>query len=269
MNIEQQIRDLQDRVKLLEQSDIDLRGRRIKNAGRALAGSDLCTLGQARDLVTSPEVQRVIEQTVALSQGGPFGVPVHIGDSNAMGGSGQYADAYHVHASHLTAKGDLLGFSTTTTRHAVGTNGESLYANSAGTTGVSWGSGWKGAKTKTLTDNTLTSIFEVALPAGAMCGGTFVYIIRASDGTDHQVRSGSYNFAAVNKASAITTDIDLIPARESDAFTGGATLTTTFALAAGADKVTAQVTANTSLTPTTLEIRYFLLSPDAQTVTFL
>lgn len=266
MNIEQQIRDLQDRVKLLEQYDLDLKGRRIKNAGRALAGSDLCTLGQARDLISSPEVQKIIEQQVSYIEGGPFGVPVSIGDTNALGGSGQYADAYHVHASNLTTKGDLLGFSTTTTRHAVGTNGESLYANSAGTTGVSWGSGWKGARVKTLTDNTLTGLFEVALTTLTICGGVVHYLVRAADAADAQAEAGVVSFAAVNKAGAITVDVDKIGSSQP---VSAGTLSVTFAVASGADKVTFQVTVDTSLTPTTLDIRYFLDEGSPQVVTFL
>ena len=43
--------------------------------------------------------------------------------------------------SPLTAKGDLFGYSTTQARVAVGSDGDTLVADSAASTGLRWSSG--------------------------------------------------------------------------------------------------------------------------------
>lgn len=269
MNVEQQIRELKTRLDLLENRDLDMRGRRVTNGGRALAASDLVTLGQARELVSSPEVQRIIEQQITTVAGGPFGTPVSLGDTNSQGSSGLYADAQHVHASLLSSKGDLLAYATTSGRLAVsGTNGIALISDSAQTFGLKYDSPWKGAKVKVVTDAVVTGLFEVALPTTAMCGGAVHYSARATDGTDMQVQSGLITYAAVNKAGVYTIDIDKIGV--SDALSAG-TFSVAFSMTSGADKVTFNVNADTSLSPTQgyPEIRFFLDECSPQTVTFL
>lgn len=267
MNLEQRIRDLETRLTTLESGDLDMKGRRVKSAGRALAASDLLTLGQARDLLSAPETIRLLEQHVTHVEGGPFGIPVSLGDSNSQGSSGLYADAQHIHASGLTTKGDLLTYSTTLTRLGVGANGEQLYALSTATPGLAWGSGWKGAKVKALTESTFVSMFEVALPSTAMVGGTIRYLVTSTDATDAQAEAGMVAFAGVRDSAGTVTGAAGTPAL-AQALSGADALTVEFNVATAAGKITFQCRPTTNI-GTTLSIRYFLDSNDAQVVTFL
>lgn len=265
MNVEQRIRDLDERLKALEYQDLDLNGRRAINAGRAVAASDLVTLGQARALIASPESTKVLEQRLETVGGGPFGIPVSLGDTNQQGSSSLYADAQHVHASNLTTKGDLLTYSTTTTRLGVGTTGEQLYALSSATPGIAWGSGWKGAKSKTLTAGGTTSLFEIALPTLTHCGGVIHYLYRGADNSSVEGLAGSVHYVATQVGGAYGTDI--IDAGTT-AVVGGPTLT--FNILTGVNKITVRVDLTSGiLTPTTTQLLYFLSDGSAQVVTFL
>lgn len=254
LNIDQQIRELKTRLDLLENRDLDLAGRRVVNAGRATMSSDLLTLGQARELIASPESTRIIEQHITTVGGGPFGIPLSLGDTNQQGASDLFADAQHVHASGLTTKGDLLGYSTTTARVSVGTDGVGLTSLASATPGVSWTSPWKGANAKSITDAVTTGLFESALANRQMTGGTIRYLVTATDGGDHQAEAGIVTFAAVNKGGAYTTDID--KGTLSVALSAG-TLAVVFSITTGASKITVNVNADTSLTATP-RIDYFL-----------
>ncbi len=265
MNVEQEIRSLKDRLQLLERGDLDMNGRRVKNAGRALSGSDLLTLGQARDMLSSPEATRLLEQRIETVGGGPFGIPVSLGDTNQQGSSSQYADAQHVHASGLTTKGDLLTYSTTLARLGVGTTGEQLYALSTATPGIAWGSGWKGAKTKTLTNGATTSLFEVALTTLLFAGGTIIYTAHAADAGAVEVEAGTVSYATTNNGGVYDVTFTTQDAAQS----GGAP-TVSWSGTGAANKITVKVTVSGSmLTPTSVSVRYFLFTPDAQVVTFL
>lgn len=120
---------------------------------------------------------------------------------------------------------------------------------------------------KTLTNGTYTSVFEIALESGAMCGGAVDFLIRASDGTDHVTESGSLYYSAQNKAGAYITGINKGPWTETP---GVASLETLFQVTTGTNKVIVQCKATaTGITPTTLDIRYVLQELSTQTVTLL
>ena len=269
MNVEQQLREVKHRLDILETREIDLKGRRAINGARALAASDLLTLGQARELISSPETTRIIEQTVLTVGGGPFGIPVTLGSTNQQGASGLFADAQHIHASGLSTKGDLLAYSTATDRLPVGvTTGEPLVVDSAQSFGLAYASGWKGAKSKALTSGVATGLFDVALPTLAMCGGVVHYSAHATNGTDMQVQSGIVTFAAVNKGGVYTTDTDKIGV--SDALSASTFTVGPFTQVTGTNKTTFTTTATSGLTgQVVIVIYYFLDSCDTQTVTFL
>jgi len=106
-----------------------------------------------------------------------------------------------------------------------------------------------------LTNSSANSLFEIALPTTALSGGTIDFSIIASDGTDMQVYKGLVQFSAVNKAGVYTTNINELST--SQAMSAG-TLTTTWAVTSGTNKITIQVTPVSSLTNTTYKIRYTL-----------
>jgi len=120
------------------------------------------------------------------------------------------------------------------------------------------------ADTVTLTDNTLTDLFDVALADTAMAGGTFHYTIKCVDATpNYQVEHGTVNFMAFNKATAYTTDFNVA----SSQILGSGTLTTTFSIATGTNLITMKVTSNTSLTPTAFTLTYHLILNHSGAVT--
>lgn len=123
------------------------------------------------------------------------------------------------------------------------------------------------APDKTLTD-AATSLFDVALQSGQMAGGTIMWTIEASNGTDHQAYSGITTYAAVNKAAAYTTSITHNTSNDSKAVSSG-TLTVVWSITTGADKITIVVTPTGSLTETTYRITYTILNTTHQEITIL
>lgn len=173
----------------------------------------------------------------------------------------------------VTTKGDILGHDATTAeRVPAGANGTSPVYDSAAATGISTTvSPWKGSRTKALTNTVATGLFEVALPAGAMCGGVLHYAVRVIDAAgDLQVVAGYLVFAATNKGGVFETDINDMAGVASAVPTPTAgTITLAFSMTSGASKVTVLVAATSTLTPTTLEARFVLDSLDGQVITFL
>lgn len=120
---------------------------------------------------------------------------------------------------------------------------------------------------KTLT-NAATSLFEIALPTLQMAGGQVNWTIDATDGTDMQNYSGITTFSAINKAGVYTTQVTQNASNESKAVSAG-TLTASFSLLTGTNKVTMQVTPATSLTTTTYRITFTITNNSAQAITVL
>jgi hypothetical protein len=105
------------------------------------------------------------------------------------------------------------------------------------------------AKGKVLTSATPVSLCEFALPALAMCGGAIQATIVCTNGTDVQAFTQSVTYSAVNKAGVYTKSITATTGDKS--VTGASTLTTVWSILDGTNKVTIQVAATTSLTPST------------------
>lgn len=104
-----------------------------------------------------------------------------------------------------------------------------------------------------LTDATANDIFTVDIPVLGFGGGRITWECVASDGVDVQCRTGITTFSGVNKAGALTTDVDEIGG--SIAVSAG-TLTGTWSVANGTNKITLRFTPTSSLTPTTLTLFY-------------
>jgi hypothetical protein len=126
---------------------------------------------------------------------------------------------------------------------------------------------------KTLVDATATSLFEVALPTLTMAGGKIEVTVNVTDGTDMQSFSQTILWSAVNKAGVYTTDIDVVP---TDLVTGlgakslsAGTLTTTWTVLTGTNKVTIQVASDTSLTATSHTATYILTQNSPQQTTVI
>lgn len=111
------------------------------------------------------------------------------------------------------------------------------------------------ATAKALTEASATNFVQIGVAAGKGAGGEIDYCIHADDGTDFQDRCGEIDFAIVNKAGTMTCSTPNILGTEATALSVG-TLTNTFTLAAAAAACNIQANATSSLTQTTLQIRY-------------
>lgn len=110
-----------------------------------------------------------------------------------------------------------------------------------------------------LTESAATSYVDVFVVSGQVAGGAIQWTIEANDGTDYQVRSGSTYFAAVNKAGTVTCSVGDVGTTVAAVSAGTLTNTMTcVAGAAGTNKMTIQANAVSSLTQTTLKIKYFV-----------
>lgn len=106
---------------------------------------------------------------------------------------------------------------------------------------------------KTLTESTATSIATLVCDTNEYIGGVFEATIYATDGTDLQTRSQSFNFTAINKAGTVTCNLGTV--NESISSSSG-TLTCTPTITQNGDAVDIQLNATSSLTQTTLETRW-------------
>lgn len=111
------------------------------------------------------------------------------------------------------------------------------------------------AAAKTIVDGSATSLFDVACPASAMSGGFIDFLVRAGDGTDFQALAGRAAYACVNKAATLTGTITYTTAPEAKAVSAG-TLTLSFTIVTGTNKMTVKVQPTGSLTETLYTIEY-------------
>lgn len=128
--------------------------------------------------------------------------------------------------------------------------------------------GLAGRAVKSLTAASPTSVVRIPIAAGAGTGGVLHYTVFASDATDHQSRSGSVHFMAVNKAGTetgaiygIDTLFTVNPNQTQDGSGAGAissgTLTYTWGVStAPTNAIDLTLNAASSLTETTLDIYY-------------
>lgn len=120
---------------------------------------------------------------------------------------------------------------------------------------------------KTIVDGSATSLFEVVCATGEMVGGTFTFLVRASDGTDFQADAGIATYAAVSKAGTITRTVTYVAANEAKAVSAG-TITLAFTMTDDTGKTTVKVQPTGSLTETTYTIEY-IVTPIRGAVTIL
>lgn len=128
----------------------------------------------------------------------------------------------------------------------------------------------QGANSKTLTESSATNFVRVDVSAGSFVGGTIFYTVYADDGSNFQARSGSFNFSIVNESADTETAGISTVSSESIAANGG-TLTVSFSTSdTPTDGINFQANAVSSLSQTTLQIKYrVMISSGTATVTGL
>lgn len=122
--------------------------------------------------------------------------------------------------------------------------------------------------TKTITDNTATSIVDVACAASASIGGIISYLLEFNDGTDFQALMGQVAYAGVNKAGTHTLTVSPVNAAtnqttvsgcDAKAVSGGTLVITAWTIVTGTNKATIKIQAVGSLTETVIRITYFVM----------
>jgi hypothetical protein len=121
---------------------------------------------------------------------------------------------------------------------------------------------------KTIVDGSATSLFDVTCATGTMSGGTFHFLVRASDGTDFQAIAAYGAYSCVNKAGTVTATVTYATANEAKAVSAG-TLTLSFTNVAGTGKSTVKLQPTGSLTETTPYTIEYTVFPIRGAITLL
>jgi hypothetical protein len=104
----------------------------------------------------------------------------------------------------------------------------------------------------TLTDETATAVATIYCPTSGMFGATFTYTITATESSHWQSRAGTISVAVVNEGG--TSTVTFSAPSEADSSPTG-TLTASWSAVDNGGNVTVKVTADSSLTSPTVQIR--------------
>jgi hypothetical protein len=127
----------------------------------------------------------------------------------------------------------------------------------------------QGGATKTLAETSATGFVTITVPSSGACSGKAVYTVFAADATNTQAVSGELHFSAVANSSGTVTAAAVSDQHTLNPVSSG-TLTNTMTSTTAANSTTLLSNATSSLTQTTLEIRYRIeLDAGACTVTGL
>lgn len=209
-----------------------------------------------------PSYRMYADDGSALASGDRLGFVVFGGAGDASHNlyPGARIDAYAAGAwSGSSSPGDLAMFTTAsgavsaTERFRIQSNG--VQTTNALTTRTS--------ASKVLTDDTSTSIIEIALADGQMVCGWIEYCAHSTDGTDMVIHRGRVSFAATSKSGTQTADIaHNHETGSSNVATGGATFVDNvsgsadlanaggWGIQSGTGKITLKYRGNASITST-------------------
>jgi hypothetical protein len=102
------------------------------------------------------------------------------------------------------------------------------------------------APSRSIPDGSATTLFTIAIPTAGIVAGSVIIHVQSTNGTDHNVRQGMFNYAAVNKAGTVTAAENTI-GNQVTIGSGGSTLTFTVAAVVVGATIEFRVTPNTSL----------------------
>jgi hypothetical protein len=137
-----------------------------------------------------------------------------------------------------TALPELIGQNNATTNWRIGSTGDVT-----------------GGSVKTLTESSATAYVALNVPNSDGCAGKIVYTVFAKDATNTQIVSGELFFSAVANSTGTVTAATLSDQHNLNPVSSG-TLTNTMTQTTAANTLTLNANAVSSLTQTTLEIRY-------------
>jgi hypothetical protein len=131
------------------------------------------------------------------------------------------------------------------------------------------GTSLQGSSTKTLAETSATGFVTITVPNSGGCAGYVDYTVFAADATNTQLKSGQLYFSAAATSGGTVTAATISDVNTLNPVTSG-TLTNTMTSTTAANATTILANATSSLTQTTLEIRYrVMLQGGACTVTGL
>jgi hypothetical protein len=122
---------------------------------------------------------------------------------------------------------------------------------------------------KTLTNDTATGLFEVAIPTNVTgIGGFCSYTVMVVNGTDVQMHSGFLNFVGARKANTVTSGI-AESASEATVMTNGSLTENAWTITNGTGKITVNANFNSDVATPVLTINYILTIHGTNAVTLL
>lgn len=118
--------------------------------------------------------------------------------------------------------------------------------------------------TKVCTSASSNALFYVSVPNTNMIGGRVLYTVNSTDGTDAQQITGTAQFGAVGKGTAVTANVTDV---QNTSTVSAGTLTASLTANVSTNNVFAlMVTPTTSLTTTNLTVKWRLETPSTYTV---
>lgn len=146
------------------------------------------------------------------------------------------------------------------------------YATDQGFTYVAVSESWQLAGATSigpvaLTNTVLKNLFSVALPASGKWSGHLLLSLQCDDGTDVQARDTEVSISMVNKAGAFTSTATAMAFSTAGLSAGTLAVATT--LTAGTNAMLVGVTGTSSLTPTSLTVRFILCTTQPEAITLL
>jgi len=171
-------------------------------------------------------------------------------DKNFQVGNGQDASGTN------TAGGNAIwrsGISTGNAALATNCRNGTVKTTSGSTAQTQVNRSCTNIQTTITTNNSAQTIMTATVASGSVAGGLIKYCVHMDNATDFQVSCGTVTYALVNKAGTVTAGTMTAAVTSSALSTG--TLTVTWA-ASAATPSNIQVTANSSITPTVMQISW-------------
>lgn len=150
------------------------------------------------------------------------------------------------------------GQSTGTARGGATSHRTSLSAASTGASVNSYSTrDYHSAKPVSLTESAATTFANISIASAGQAGARLICTVEASDGTDHQSLTSQVTVDGINKAGTLTATLTQ---SDNAAAASAGTLTATYSVTAGTNSIDIKCNAVSSLTQTTLRVKWSIVS---------
>jgi hypothetical protein len=242
-------------------------------AGSTISGAtttlDLLTLKTTDDNTTKDALRVVSSADAELMTVTPTGRVLAAAGTASLPGIGFLADDdgsgtgfYRVGADRLgvtIAGSNAYTFDDSTQVMVPNTDGVTILGGTSRQLKIVYAKGVQGANVKTLTESSATGFVTITVATSEIASGVIYYTVFAKDATNTQAKSGELFFSAAANSSGVVTAATVSDVNTLNPCTSG-TLTNTMDSTTAANATTIRANAASSLTQTTLEIRYFIVA---------